>query len=57
MSGMPTSLNRISNSSFAKTVRASAPLDEHVSVFVRLAAGELDREGFRAWVSVWIAVK
>ncbi len=35
----------------------AAPLDEHASVFLRLAAGELDREGFRAWVSAWIAAK
>jgi death-on-curing protein len=34
-----------------------ASLDEQASVFLRLAAGELDREGFRAWVSAWIAVK
>ena len=27
-----------------------APLDERESVFLRLAAGELDREGFLAWV-------
>jgi death-on-curing protein len=27
-----------------------APLDERESVFLRLAAGELDREGFVAWV-------
>jgi death on curing protein len=34
-----------------------APLDDHASVFQRLASGELDREGFRAWVSHWITVK
>ena len=35
----------------------AAPIDEHAAVFLRLAAGELDREGFRAWVCTWIAVK
>ncbi len=35
----------------------AAPLNDHASVFLRLAAGELDREGFRAWVSAWIAIK
>jgi len=35
----------------------AAPLDEHASVFLRLAAGELDREGFLAWVRNWIAQK
>ncbi|MFI5458484.1 MAG: type II toxin-antitoxin system death-on-curing family toxin [Isosphaerales bacterium] len=35
----------------------AAPLDEHASVFLRLAAGELDRDGFLAWVRAWIARK
>jgi death on curing protein len=35
----------------------AASLDEHASVFLRLAAGELDREGFLAWVNTWITVK
>ncbi|MGO9467157.1 MAG: type II toxin-antitoxin system death-on-curing family toxin [Isosphaeraceae bacterium] len=35
----------------------AAPLDDHASVFLRLAAGALDREGFRAWVSAWITAK
>jgi death on curing protein len=34
-----------------------APLDDHASVFQRPASGELDREGFRAWLSNWITVK
>jgi hypothetical protein len=34
-----------------------APLEDHASVFQRPASGELDREGFRAWVSDWITVK
>ena len=34
-----------------------APLEEHVSVFLRLAAGELDRDAFRAWMGAWITVK
>jgi death-on-curing protein len=33
----------------------AAPLDEHTSVFLRLAAGELDRDGLLAWIRVWIA--
>jgi death on curing protein len=36
---------------------SGAPLDDHTSVFQRLASGELDRDGFRAWVSDWITVK
>ena len=34
-----------------------AALEEHASVFERLAAGQLDRQGFRDWVSAWITVK
>jgi death-on-curing protein len=35
----------------------AGPLAEHVSVFLRLAAGELDREGFLVWVRDRIARK
>jgi death-on-curing protein len=35
----------------------AAPLEEHASVFQRLAAGELDRDGFLAWVRAWITRK
>jgi len=35
----------------------AAPLDDHASSFQRLASGELDREGFRAWVCAWVIVK
>jgi death on curing protein len=35
----------------------AAPLDDHWSVFLRLAGGKLDREGFQAWLSAWIAPK
>jgi death-on-curing protein len=35
----------------------AAPMDERESVFLRLAAGELDREAFLGWVRKWTVRK
>ena len=35
----------------------AAPLGERESVFLRLAAGDLDREAFLAWVRKWMVRK
>ena len=35
----------------------AGPLADHESVFLQLAAGELDREKFLAWIREWIVRK